>query len=93
VQKERGKEVHELGGKIDLHVEISKFGHSNFETKCQLLRKSTFRYVRFRSLSTFDRTFKNVLTSADGRSDRSTPRPLEMSKFRISNIFLYMSLE
>jgi hypothetical protein len=40
-----------------------------------------------------DFTFRNISTSAHWKSERSTPRPLEMSEFRISNIFLYMSLE
>jgi hypothetical protein len=80
VQKERGEEVHDLGTDVDLYVEISKFGHSNVEAKCQLLRKPTYQYIGFRSLSTFNRTFKNALTSADWRSKRSVPRPLAMSR-------------
>jgi hypothetical protein len=55
VQEERGKEVHDLGREIDLYVEISKFRQLNIETKFQLPQKPTYRYVRFRSSSTFVR--------------------------------------
>jgi hypothetical protein len=43
----RRRQVHELGGGVDLYVEISKLGQLNAKTKCQLVQKPTVLICSF----------------------------------------------